>query len=389
MNTKEIDSKYIINTYSRCDLVLCHGKSATCTDESGREYIDFGAGIGVNSLGYCDSSWAAAISDQAARLQHCSNLYYSSPAARLAKLLCQSTGYQKTLFCNSGAEANECAIKLARKYSFDKYGDIGRNIIITLKNSFHGRTITTLAATGQDVFHNYFFPFTEGFRYAQANDIEDLKAKIDDKICAVMVEFIQGEGGVIPLEQKFVSELFKLCGQQDILIIADEVQTGIGRTGKLLASEHFGVKPNITSLAKGLGGGLPIGAVLADEKTCDTFKPGDHGTTFGANPVVCAGAEQVLLKLTENGFLESVAEKGNYIRKALSALDEVESIDGIGLMLGIALKGKSSAKALDDCISRGVIPLTAKDKLRLLPPLTITEKELHLGLERLIAGIKQ
>ena len=294
MNTKELDSEYIIGTYKRQDVVLVEGHGAVAHDETGKEYIDFGSGIGVNSLGYCDGEWADAVAAQAHRLQHASNLYYTQPAVRLAKLLCEQTGYRKALFCNSGAEANECAIKIARKYSFDKYG-AGRDKILTLKNSFHGRTVTTLSATGQDVFHNYFFPFTDGFSYAPANDIDAVREVLEQGgYCAVMFEFIQGEGGVVPLEQDFVKALFGYCRTHDILTVADEVQTGIGRTGTLLASEQFGVQPDVTTLAKGLGGGLPIGAVLVNEKTMNVLSFGDHGTTFGANPVVCAGAYSAL-----------------------------------------------------------------------------------------------
>lgn len=383
MDIKQIDKEYIINTYNRQDVLIVSGKGATCYDEIGNKYIDFGSGIGVNSLGYCNDDWTNAVCEQAKSLQHVSNLYYTKPMAMLAKNLCEKTGYKKAFFCNSGAEANECAIKLARKYSFDKYGEnLNRNKILTLKNSFHGRTITTLSATGQDVFHQYFHPFTEGFYYANANDINDVIEKLStNDFCAVMFEFIQGEGGVIPLDKEFVKQMVDICNEKDILVIADEVQTGIGRTGKLLTSETYGVKPNITSLAKGLGGGLPIGSVIVDEKLSNVFKYGDHGTTYGGNPVVCAGANVVLNKVSDENFLSEVSKKGEYFRERLLEIDEIEGIDGIGLMMGIRLKTKKASNVLKDCIKNGLIVLTAKDKIRLLPSLTITYKEIDKGLD--------
>lgn len=382
MQTKQTDKDHIINTYARQDLLIVSGKNATCYDENCKEYIDFGSGIGVNSLGYCDKEWSEAVSLQAQTVQHTSNLYYTTPMATLAKTLCEKTGYAKMFFANSGAEANEGAIKIARKYSFDKYGaEKNRNKIITLVNSFHGRTVTTLSATGQDSFHKYFFPFTDGFVYAQANNIGDFESKIDDSVCAVMLEFIQGEGGVIPLEKDYVLALEKLCKQKDILVIADEVQTGMGRTGKLLASENFGITPDITTLAKGLGGGLPIGGVLTTKALENVLSYGDHGTTFGGNPIVCAGANVVLSKIANDEFLQEVTQKGDYIKSRLLKLSEVEAIEGMGLMLGIRLKTKKSADVLKSCIENGLIPLTAKEKLRLLPPLTITYQELDKGLD--------
>lgn len=389
LSIRDDDKQYIIGTYNRQDLLIVKGKGATCWDETGREYIDFGAGIGVNSLGYCDPDWAAAVSAQAATLQHASNLYYTRPDVELAKLLCTVTGYRKALFCNSGAEANECAIKLARKYSFDKYGaEAGRNKILCLQNSFHGRTITTLSATGQEVFHRFFFPFTEGFDFAPANDMEAVREKLaEGGFCAVLFEFIQGEGGVVPLEAGFVSELFRFCAEHDLLTIADEVQTGVGRTGRLLASGNFAaagggtVLPDITSLAKGLGGGLPIGAVLTNEKTCGVFGFSDHGTTFGGNPVVCAGALAALSKLSAEGTLFEIRRKGQLLKEALLDMDGVEKVDGMGLMLGVTLKNMTAAEAVRACIAKGLIPLTAKEKLRLLPPLTISQAELDRGIE--------
>ena len=282
-----------MHTYGRYDVSLKSGKGATAYDEDGKKYIDVSSGIGVNSLGYCEDGWAETVSAQAKTIQHMSNYFYSEQASNLAEKLCTLTGLSKVCFGNSGAEANECAIKIARKYSFDKYG-ADRNEIITLRDSFHGRTVTTLSATGQDVFHNFFFPFTQGFKYVQANDLELLKSEINDKTCAVMLEVIQGEGGVNILDKTYVQSLVKLCNEKDILVIIDEVQTGIGRTGKLFAFENYGISPDLVTVAKGLGGGLPIGLCMCNEKLKDVMTPSTHGTTFGANPVVCAGANSVL-----------------------------------------------------------------------------------------------
>ena len=383
------DHEYIMSTYKRQNVVLHAGHGAVARDENGKEYIDFGSGIGVNSMGYCDAEWVNAVTQQAKTLQHTSNLYYTEPGARLAELLCEATGYKKALFCNSGAEANECAIKIARKYSFDKYGaDAKRYKILTLTNSFHGRTVTTLAATGQDFFHNYFFPFTEGFSYAPANDLAAVKAELEKGgYCAVMFEFVQGEGGVLPLQQDFVDELFAYCAEHDILTVADEVQTGIGRTGELLASGNFGVQPDITTLAKGLGGGLPIGAALANEKTMNVFSYSDHGTTFGANPVVCAGAYSVLSRVCKPEFLAEVRRKGDKIRAALKGCTEIEEISGLGMMIGLKLKTKSAADVLASCVEKGLLPLTAKTKLRLLPPLNIDDETLEKGLVILMTAL--
>lgn len=380
MNTIENFNNHIMPSYGRYDLVLEKGKGRTATDENGKEYIDFGSGIGTNSLGYCDEEWVEAICRQAHSIQHTSNYYYTKVQADFAEKLCKMTGYSKMFFGNSGAEANECAIKLARKYSFDKYGK-GRHNIITLVNSFHGRTLCTLSATGQDVFHNYFFPFVDGFINVEANNIEDLKSKIDDSVCAIMFEFIQGEGGVIPLEKSFVDEIIKICKEKDILSIADEVQTGVGRTGKLLTSEHFGVKPDITTLAKGLAGGVPIGACLADEKCKDVLTKGTHGSTFGGNPISCAGGNAVLNRLSKNGFLDEVAKKGEYFRQRLLSIDEIEGIDGIGLMIGVRLKSKIASDVAKACLDNGLLILTAKEKLRFLPPLTITYDEIDKGID--------
>ncbi len=385
MNTIDRFNKNVMGTYGRYDLVLDSGENRTAVSENGDEYIDFGSGIGTNSLGFCDSDWVEAICSQAKKIQHTSNYYYTKVQADFANKLCEATGYSKMFFGNSGAEANECAIKLARKYSFDKYGkEAERNIILTLVNSFHGRTMTTLSATGQDVFHNYFFPFTPGFVNVEANNIQDLKDKLneyDGKICAVMFEFVQGEGGVIPLEQSFVDSIFEECEKRDILTIGDEVQTGIGRTGKLLASEHYGKQPNVTTLAKGLAGGVPIGVCLADEKCCDVLTKGTHGSTFGGNPISCAGGNAVLNKVTNPEFLREVMKKSEYFKKKLAEINEVEGIDGLGLMIGIRLKTKNAADVCKLCLDNGLLILTAKTKLRFLPPLTITYEEIDKGLE--------
>lgn len=385
MNREELkqrDQTYVMATYSRADLVAESGKSATIRDVSGREYIDFGSGIGVMSLGYGDPEWADAVAKQAAKLAHASNLYYTLPDGELAESLCRATGMRRVFFGNSGAEANEGAIKTARKYSFDKYGK-GRDLIITLQDSFHGRTVTTLAATGQDVFHNYFFPFTEGFRYVPVGDVEALRAAADGKACAVMIESIQGESGVTPLPVDYVKAIAALCEERDLLLICDEVQAGMGRTGKLMGYEHYGLHPDIVTLAKGLGGGLPIGAFLCNEKTASTMGGGQHGSTFGGNPVVCAGGSVVLKRLLAPGFLESVTEKGAYLQKKLSELHLpcVREIRGKGLMLGLELSGVENKEVAAELLEKGLVVLTAgKNTVRLLPPLVITYEELDRGI---------
>ena len=379
MNTIENFNQHVMPTYGRYDVVLDNGNGRNCVDENGKQYIDFGSGIGTNSLGYCDKDWQDAVCNQVRSLQHTSNYYYTKVQADFASKLCEITGYSKMFFGKSGAEANECAIKLARKYSFDKYGK-GRSTIITLRNSFHGRTLCTLSATGQDVFHNYFFPFVEGFVNAEANDIEDLKSKLDDTVCAVMLEFIQGEGGVNLLSKDYVKQVFEICHEKDIMIIADEVQTGVGRTGRFLASQNFGVIPDVTTLAKGIAGGLPMGVCLATEKYADVLSKGMHGSTFGGNPVCCAGGLVVLNKVSDETFLFEVSKKGAYIREKLCLLDEVQGITGLGLMLGISLKTKKAGDVVKEALDKGLLLLTAKDKIRLLPPLNITYEELDKGL---------
>lgn len=376
---KECDSQYIMNTYGRFNVALVRGKGATAYDESGKEYIDFTSGIGVNSLGYCDDAWVKAVSEQAGTLQHISNLYYSPLQTQLAEKLCQITSYSKVFFANSGAEANECAIKLARKYSFEKYGKERTNII-TLENSFHGRTVTTLSATGQDVFHNYFFPFTEGFCFAKANDIESVKSKVDSHTCAVMIELIQGEGGVNPLEKSFVMELAEYCHQNDLLLIVDEVQTGVGRTGTFYCYEQFGITPDIISSAKGIGGGLPMGVCLCNEKLKDIMTAGTHGTTYGGNPIACAGALEVVGRVADDEFLKEVNIKGDYIRYKLSKMKGIAEVRGMGLMIGIVLENNNAKEVATKCVENGLLVLTAKTLIRFLPPLTITKEEIDKGL---------
>ncbi len=373
MNIFQDDKDYIIGTYKRFPLALVKGAGAEIYDDKGSRYIDLTSGIGVNPLGFCDSEWVSAVSEQAATLQHTSNLYYTLPQIEAAKTLVSATGYKKAFFCNSGAEANECAIKIARKYSFDKYGK-GRYKIITLVDSFHGRTMTTLTATGQEMFHNFFFPFADGFEYCPANDINALKKALTDDTCAIMMEFVMGEGGVKVLDKAFVDAAKELCSKKDVLLIADEVQSGVGRTGRLLTSQVYGVKPDITTLAKGLGGGLPVGAVLTNEKTAEVLGHSHHGTTFGGNPVVMAGVNVVLKRVSNNAFLAAVREKGDYIRKRLCGCKHVEEVTGIGMMVGLKLTGMTAADAVAEGIERGVLMLTAKDRVRLLPPLNIDKK---------------
>lgn len=389
MGTIEEFNKYVMHSYGRYDLVLDKGENRTAVDENGKEYIDFGSGIGTNSLGYCSEDWVNAVCEQAHKIQHTSNYYYTKVQADFAKALCETAGYKDMFFGNSGAEANECAIKIARKYSFDKYGkEAKRYNIITLVNSFHGRTICTLSATGQDVFHNYFFPFVEGFINVEANNIDDLRAKLDDSVCAVMFEYVQGEGGVCALEQSFVDEIFKLCAEKDVITIADEVQTGVGRSGKFLAGDYFGHKADLTSLAKGLAGGVPIGVCLSGEKCAEVFTPGTHGSTFGGNPISCAGGLAVLRKVNTPGFLDEVAAKGQYIRDKLLAIPEVKSVSGMGLMIGIELKSKVAAEIVKAALDKGLLLLTAKTKVRLLPPLTVSYEEIDKGLAILAELLK-
>ena len=375
---KNLDNNYVVNTYARFNVAFKSGKGSTLYDFNDKKYIDFSSGIGVNAFGVCDSEWSKSVIEQTNRLSHMSNLYYTLPQAQLAHLLCSKTGMKKVFFANSGAEANEGAIKTARKYSHDKYGE-SRSEIITLVNSFHGRTITTLKATGQDVFHKNFYPFTEGFTYAKANDIEDVKNHINDKTCAIMMELVQGEGGVLPLDKDFVKEIEKIAKEKDLILIIDEVQTGNGRTGFLYAYQGFGINPDIVTTAKGIGGGLPLGAVLFNEKTEKVLGFGDHATTFGGNPIVCAGALSIIERLTPE-FLEIVKQKGEYIKEYCKQIKNVESVSGMGMMLGIKTT-KPAREVVSKCLENGLVCLTAKDKVRFLPPLNITVEELEEGLK--------
>lgn len=387
-NTMKKFDDYVVHSYGRYPLAMKKGQGRRCVDESGKQYIDFGSGIGTNSLGYCDEKWVDAVCAQVRTLQHNSNYYYTEVQAEFAEKLCEAAGYKGVFFGNSGAEANECAIKTARKYSFDKYGK-GRHNIITLVNSFHGRTMATLSATGQDVFHNYFFPFLEGFINVKANDIDDLKAKLDDTVCAVMLEYVQGEGGVIALDKEFVDAVFELCAEKDVLVIADEVQTGVGRTGKFLAGDHFGKKADITTLAKGIAGGVPMGACLMNEKCSGVLTPGTHGSTFGGNPIACAGGLAVLERVTSEGFLEDVERKAELIKTELAKCSEVTSVSGLGLMIGISLSSKKAGDVAKEALNRGLLILTAKEKVRLLPPLTISDDEIMEGLKILMEILEE
>lgn len=379
MNTKELDNEYVAHSYGRFDVCLTKGKGSTLYDEQGKKYIDFGSGIGVSAFGICDDEWVNAVSEQLNKVQHTSNLYYTEPCAVLAKMLCEKTGMKRVFFANSGAEANEGAIKFARKYSFDKYGE-GRSTIITLIDSFHGRTITTLAATGQDMFHTTFGPFTPGFKYCPANDVEALKQMISDDVCAVMFECIQGEGGVNILTPEFVSAIKDIAEKNDILMIVDEVQTGNGRTGKYFAYENYGLKPDIVSTAKGLAGGLPMGAVIFGEKLKDTVTPGSHGSTFGGNPIAAAGAISIVKRLDDE-FLAEVSRKGDYIKQNLLSIKGVKSVDSMGLMLGISTD-KDAGEIAKSCLENGLLVLTAhKNKVRLLPALNISYDEINQGLK--------
>ncbi len=378
MNTFELDKEYVAATYARFPIEIVSGKGATLVASDGKEYIDMGSGIAVNTFGMCDEEWMTAVKAQLELFQHTSNLYYSRPQATLAEMLVKRTNAKRVFFSNSGAEANECAIKAARKYAADKKGKDTYKII-TLKNSFHGRTVTTLAATAQDVFHKDFLPLTEGFLYAEANNIESVERLVkENKVAAIMFEPVQGEGGVLPLTEEFVKGISELCKREDILMIADEVQTGNGRTGKLYGYMHYGITPDILSTAKGLGGGLPIGATLLFEKTANVFSFGDHGSTFGGNPVSAAGAISILSRLDDT-FLLEVERKSKLIFSSLEKADGVLSVSGKGLMIGISTE-KPLGDVVSECIENGVLVLKAKDKLRLLPPLNISDGLLEKAL---------
>lgn len=375
---KELDNENIMHTYGRYDVCLTKGKGVYAYDDNGKKYIDVSSGIGVNCLGYCDDGWVKAVSEQAGTIQHISNYYYNKVAGVLAEKLTKATGLSKVFFGNSGAEANECAIKVARKYSFDKYGK-GRDHIITLVNSFHGRTIATLSATGQDVFHNYFFPFVDGFDNAIANDIESLKNTITDKTCAVMLETVQGEGGVNILDSEYLQQVRKICDEKDILLIVDEVQTGVCRTGKLYGYMHSGIKPDVVTSAKGLGGGLPIGICMVNDKLKDVMGPSTHGTTFGSNPVVCAGANYIIDTVNTPEFIEEINKKGAYFKEKIEKIKGVKSVRQQGLMIGIEVEGNAGDIA-KKCTENGLLVITAKTLLRMLPPLNIKYDEIDEAL---------
>lgn len=376
------ESIYLMHTYNRFNIEMESGQGCYLKDTNGKEYLDLTSGIGVNCLGHNHPVLVDAIQKQVATLMECSNLYYSKPMVDAAKKLVEYTGLSKVFFSNSGAEANEGMIKLARKYSYDKYG-AGRDVIITLKQSFHDRTITTLKATGQDKFHQYYFPFTEGFDYAAANDIEDLKKVANEKTCAVMVELIQGESGVVPLDKEYVKAVEEFCHSKDILILVDEVQTGIGHTGTLFCFEQYNVLPDIVTTAKALGGGVPIGAVITGDKCKDTFGPGDHGSTFGGNPLSCKAADTVLSIVTEHGFLDHVKVVGAALKTGIENIhsDKIKEVRGIGLMLGIVVDPDKRADYVQAMMDKGLLTLTAgKDAIRLLPPLTLSLKEVDKAL---------
>ena len=385
---KTLEDQHVIHSYGRHPVAIDHGKGATLWDTEGKEYIDFTSGIGVTSLGHGNEGWVKAVTDQASKLAHISNLYYTQPYAEVADKLCKRTGMSKVMFGNSGAEANEAMIKLARKYSYDKYGK-GRGTIITLHNSFHGRTITTLAATGQDKFHDYFFPFTEGFRYADANDMDSIETVAGHDVCGVMFELVQGEGGVLPLDREFVQAVANLCAKRDWLLLVDEVQTGVGRTGSLFAFQQYGIQPDVVSFAKGIAGGLPFGGIMANEKCAEVFTPGTHGTTFGGNPVAAAAANYVLDTIDDTLLLQ-VQEKGDYLRTQIEAMDIpcLGRTRGLGMMIGIEVKGEKTNRELaSKLLEHGLMCLTAGPGLRLLPPLTITKEEMDKGLAIMKAAL--
>ena len=383
MDIQKLDQTYVANTYARFPVTIVKGKGSLVWDDAGKEYIDLSTGIAVDIFGVADEQWMAAVTAQLGTLQHISNLFYTGPCAQLAQMLCEKTGMKKVFFGNSGAEANECAIKAARKYAEDKKGK-EYYTIITLKNSFHGRTITTLAATGQDVFHHDFTPLTEGFVYAEPNDLADLERLLaENKCAAVMMEVVQGEGGVMPLDEAYVKGAAKLCAEQDVLFICDEVQIGNGRSGMLYGYMNYGVQPDIVSTAKGLAGGLPLGATMLGEKVKDVLDAGSHGSTFGGNPVCCAGAINVLSRLDE-AMLAGVRERSAYIRQELEGAKGIVSVSGLGLMLGIKTE-KDAAGIIAACREKGVIVIKAKDKLRLLPALNIPMEQL----KKAVAVIKE
>lgn len=382
MDIQTMDQQYVANTYSRFPVTIVKGKGSLVWDERGKEYIDLGTGIAVNTFGVADEIWQQAVLEQLGKVQHTSNLYYTEPCAKLAKMLCEKTGMKKVFFSNSGAEANECAIKAARKYAAQKKGS-QCHTIVTLYNSFHGRTITTLAATGQDVFHQDFLPLTDGFVYAKANDLQDMKEKLfGHSVAAVMIECVQGEGGVNALDSDYVQALAQLCREEDVLLICDEVQLGNGRSGMLYGYMNYGIMPDIVSTAKGLCGGLPLGATMLGEKVQSVFGPSDHGSTFGGNPVCCAGAISTLSRLTPE-VLAGVRERSQKIINTLCGKPGIKSVTGMGLMLGIETQ-KPAAQVIAACMEKGVLVLSAHGKVRLLPALNIPMEQLDAALQILV-----
>lgn len=383
MDIKELDKKYIANTYARFPVQIVKGKGSLVYDENGKQYIDLGTGIAVNTFGFSDDIWKEAISKQMDCFQHTSNLYYAAPCVELARILCERTGMKKVFYSNSGAEANECAIKAARRYSELKYG-AGRYTIITMKSGFHGRTLTTLAATGQEAFHKDFLPLTEGFVYAEENNLDDVKRLADENSCtAIMLEIVQGEGGVKNLDRDFIEGVAKFAAQRDLLLIIDEVQTGNGRSGKLYSYMHYDIQPDIVTTAKGIAGGLPMGVTMLGEKVENVYDPGSHGSTFGGNPVCCAGAISIINRI-DDALLTSVTEKADYIRQQLVGAPGIKSVSGLGLMVGIETV-RPTSEVVAECREKGVLVLTAKNKVRLLPALNIPKDQL----EQAIAVIKE
>jgi len=384
MDIKQLNKQYIANTYGRYDIQLVRGVGAIGYDEKGTRYIDCTSGVGTNSFGFADPTLVAAITEQAGKMIHSSNYFYNEPATLLAKMLCERTGMSKVFFSNSGTEATEGAIKAARKYSHDKYGK-GRSKIVCLHDSFHGRTMASLSATGQDLFHQHFFPFVEGFDFATAGDVAEISAKVDESTCAVLIEIVQGEGGVFVLDKEYVQAVAKLCAERDVLLLIDEVQTGNGRCGTLFAYMDYEIKPDIFYTAKGLGGGLPIGAIVFNEKTSTTFGAGHHGSTFGGNPLCTAGALSIFSRI-DDAFMADVRRKGDYIRARLSESSKIKSVSGLGMMIGFELvDGLTAPEVVQECLKRGLMILTAKHKGRLLPPLNITDEELTEAMDILMS----
>jgi acetylornithine/N-succinyldiaminopimelate aminotransferase len=377
---KKLDGEYIAHTYARFPVELVSGHGSLVYDETGREYIDMGTGIGVTAFGIADEEWVKAVTAQLGKLQHASNLYFTEPCVLLAEMLCSKTGMKRVFFGNSGAEANECAIKVARKYAAEKKGP-EYSTIITLKNSFHGRTLTTLAATGQDHYHELYQPLTPGFAYAEPGDIEGLEELITkNKVAGILFECVQGEGGVREIPADFIKAMADIAAREDILLMVDEVQTGNGRSGKLYSYMNFGISPDVVTTAKGIGGGLPLGACLIGEKAQDVLTPGDHGSTFGGNPVACAGAVSIIGRI-DDALLESVRKKSDMAFAALRGAKGIADVSGIGLMIGVKPENKTAAEVVNECIGRGVLCLTAKDKVRLLPALNIPDEQLMKAID--------